>query len=157
MPLPTVIIVHPKERRSKCTIAPLRGDPRLVFCKHPRRPLDLSRYVRLGMNGPMLGSADAGSGLLILDGTWRWVEQMTPNVAEVPVRTLPKLVTAYPRTSKVFDDPDAGLATVEALYAAHQLLGRETSGLLAHYPFATEFLARNRDVLGEGGGANVEG
>jgi pre-rRNA-processing protein TSR3 len=152
MPLPTVIIVHPKERRSKCTVAPLRGDPRLVFCRHPRRPADLSGYVRLGMEGPVLGAADFASGLLILDGTWRWVEQMTPNVAELPVRTLPKLVTAYPRSSKVFDDPDTGLATVEALYAAHRLLGRETTGLLAHYPFAAEFLARNAAALGEHGG-----
>jgi pre-rRNA-processing protein TSR3 len=147
MTWPTIIIVHPKERRAKCTVAPLRGDPRFLFYKHPRRPDALAGYVRLGINGPPLSVADASSGLLLLDGTWRWAERMEANVAEVPVRSLPRFVTAYPRTSRVFDDPDGGLATVEALYAALTILQRDTTGLLAHYPFAADFLARNRELL----------
>jgi pre-rRNA-processing protein TSR3 len=147
---PTVILVHPKERRAKCTVARLRGDPRFAFFKSPRRPVDLSGYVRLGLDGPPLGPADAASGLLVLDGTWRWVEGMTRFVAEVPVRSLPPLRTAYPRVSKTFDDPTEGLATIEAVYAALVLLGRDVSGLLDGYPWATEFLAVNRPVLEAG-------
>ncbi|HUQ70918.1 MAG TPA: DUF367 domain-containing protein [Planctomycetaceae bacterium] len=143
---PTVIIVHPKERRAKCTVAKLRGDPRFAFFKSPRRPADLSNYVRLGLDGPMLSAADATSGLLVLDGTWRWVEGMTRYVAEAPVRSLPPLQTAYPRTSKTFDDPVQGLATIEAVYAALAILGRDVSGLLDGYPWGAEFLALNRDV-----------
>ena len=141
--LPTVIIVHPKERRAKCSVLPLRGDPRLVFHKYPRRPADLSNYVQLGMTGPVLSAEDAESGLLLLDGTWRYADDMAAKFADVPLRTLPVIETAYPRVSKVRDDPTGGLATVEALYAALRLLGRSTRGLLDQYPFATEFLRRN--------------
>lgn len=150
MTLPTVIIVHPKERRSKCTVARLRGDPRFIFCKSPRRPADLSQYVRLGLDGPVLSAADADRGLLVLDGTWRWVEGMTQHVAEVPVRTLPSLETAYPRVSKTFDDPIHGLATIEAVYAALAILGRDVAGLLDEYPWSGAFLLQNADVLGTG-------
>lgn len=144
---PTVIIVHPKERRSKCTVARLRGDERFQFYKSPRRPADLSQHVRLGLDGPPLSPADAHCGLLVLDGTWRWVEGMTRHVAEVPVRSLPLLITAYPRVSKTFDDPDQGLATIEAVYAALALLGRDVTGLLDGYPWGDEFLGRNAGRL----------
>lgn len=147
MTLPTVIIVHPKERRSKCTVACLRGDPRFVFCKSPRRPDDLSQYVRLGLDGPMLGPADRDRGLLVLDGTWRWVAGMTRSVSEVPVRSLPPLATAYPRASKTFDDPSEGLATIEAIYAALTLLGRDVTGLLDQYPWGDAFRIRNERWL----------
>jgi pre-rRNA-processing protein TSR3 len=143
----TVIVVHPKERRSKCTVAPLRGDPRFQFVKHPRRPERLDGYVRLAMSGPELSLADADAGLLVLDGTWRWAGAMEANVAEVPTRTLPPLTTAYPRVSKVFDDPDGGLATIEAVYAALRILGRDTTGLLDHYAFAAGFLRQNAEKL----------
>jgi pre-rRNA-processing protein TSR3 len=64
--------------------------------------------------------------------------------AAVPVRSLPPLTTAYPRTSKVRSDPDGGLATIEAIYAAYRLLGRDTAGLLDHYHWAAEFVELNR-------------
>lgn len=142
-PPETIIIVHPKERRSKCTVAPLRGDSRFRFYKYPRRPPDLTGYVRLGIGGPELSAADANFGLLVLDGTWRWAEAMENAFAEVPVRTLPGLQTAYPRTSKVFADPAAGLATIEAVYAALRILGRDVDGVLASYAFAEPFLHGN--------------
>lgn len=96
----------------------------------------------------MLNAADSQCGLLVLDGTWRWAEAMEATVAEVPTRSLPPLHTAYPRASKVFSDPDGGLATIEAVYAALTLLGRDTTGLLTGYQFAEKFLALNADVLG---------
>ncbi len=141
--LPTVIIVHPREKRSKCTVAWLREDPRFRFYKGPRRPEDLSGYVRLGLDGPELTAADAAAGLLILDGTWRLADRMVPAVGEVPVRRLPPLTTAYPRVSKIVDDPAGGLATIEALYAAWRLLGRDVTGLLDRYPWGTEFVRIN--------------
>jgi pre-rRNA-processing protein TSR3 len=154
-PLPTVIIVHPRERRSKCTVARLRGDPRFAFFRSPRRPPDLSQYVRLGLDGPPLSPADASHGLLVLDGTWRWVAGMEQYVAEVPTRTLPPLTTAYPRVSKTFDDPTQGLATIEAVYAALAILGRDVSGLLDGYPWGSEFLAGNQRILEETSGSGV--
>lgn len=143
-PPPTVIVVHPRERRAKCTVRPLRGRSDIAFCNFPRMPYDLSGYVRLGMGGPILDPGDAAHGLLVLDGTWRHVEPMQRAYADIPIRSLPPLITAYPRTSKVHQDPDGGLATVEAVYAAYRLLGRDPTGLLDHYHWATEFVEQNR-------------
>lgn len=92
----------------------------------------------------MLSDADKDSGLLVLDGTWRWVEPMERLTASVPVRSLPALTTTYPRSSKVSEDPDGGLATIEAIYAAYRLLGRETTSLFDHYRWGAEFIERNQ-------------
>ena len=141
---PTIIVVHPREKRKKCTVAPLRGASGFVFWKFPKRgPEPLDGYVRLGLNGPLLSSADAGCGLLVLDGTWRLAERMEQAFAHIPVRSLPSLQTAFPRTSKVFVDPHGGLATIEAIYAAYRLLGRDCRGLLDQYRWKEEFLRLN--------------
>jgi ribosome biogenesis protein Tsr3 len=58
-------------------------------------------------------------------------------------RRLPPLVTAYPRKSKLFEDPERGLASIEALYAALVLLGNLRPDLLADYRWAKEFVERN--------------
>ena len=141
---PTVIVVHPRERRKKCTVRALRHRDGFAFCNYPRQPYDLTGYVRLGLGGPMLSAADAGWGLLVLDGTWRHVQPMERQHSDIPIRSLPPVVTAYPRTSKVSEDPDGGLATIEAIYAAYRLLGRDTTGLLDHYHWAAEFVERNQ-------------
>ena len=51
--------------------------------------------------------------------------------------------TAYPRVSKLGTDPDNGLASVEALFAAYRILGRPTVGLLDQYRWGEEFLRVN--------------
>jgi pre-rRNA-processing protein TSR3 len=143
---PTIIVVHPKERRSKCTVEPLRGTDGFVFWNYPKADLhQLEGYVRLGFSGPIIGPDDARRGLLVLDGTWKLVEPMERLFAEVPVRSLPPMLTAYPRTSKLYEDPNGGLATIEAIYAANKLMGRNTDSLLAQYRWADEFMALNRD------------
>jgi pre-rRNA-processing protein TSR3 len=43
----------------------------------------------------------------------------------------------------MYQDPAAGLATVEALYIAYHILGRPTEGLLDEYRWAEEFLRAN--------------
>ena len=58
-------------------------------------------------------------------------------------RRLPPLATAYPRRSRTFEDPDAGLASVEALYAALHILSGPDPELLANYRWAASFLALN--------------
>ncbi len=140
----TVIVVHPKERRSKCTVEALRTHPDLRFVTFPRPVvLNPATYVRIGLGGPQLSLADRNSGLLLLDGTWRRAAQMEPTFAHLPVRSLPSLVTAYPRKSILFEDPQEGLATVEALYAALRITGRSVAGILDHYYWKQEFLERN--------------
>jgi pre-rRNA-processing protein TSR3 len=66
-------------------------------------------------------------------------------MASVPVRSLPPLKTAYPRSSKVSDDPEGGLATIEAIYAAYRLLGRDTTSLMDHYHWGDQFIAQNTE------------
>src|SRR5437867_1445087 len=88
--LPTTVIVrHSRENPRKCSILPLKGRPDLLFLNHPvkERP-PLAGYVRLAADGPALSAADAGSGLLLLDGSWRWAAAMTRDFEEVPPRSL---------------------------------------------------------------------
>ena len=145
---PTIIVVHPKERAKKCTVAPLRGRAGFVFWKYPNRgPESLENYVRLGIGGQNLSAEDSGRGLLVLDGTWKFAEQMERDFADIPVRSLPAWKTAYPRISKLYEDPEAGLATIEAIFAAYVQLGRDADGLLDDYYWAGEFLAKNREFL----------
>jgi pre-rRNA-processing protein TSR3 len=141
---PTVIVRHTHENPRKCSILPLRGWPDLVFLSYPvkSRP-ELGAYVRLAAEGPALSAVDAPSGLLLLDGSWRWAGAMTRDFVDVPPRSLSGYRTAYPRVSRQGTDPDNGLASVEALYVAYRLLGRPTEGMLDHYRWAKEFLRIN--------------
>ncbi len=140
----TIVVRHPRERPQKCSILPLRGRPDFLFLDYPLKELpDLTGYVRLAPEGPPLTAEDAGRGLLILDGSWRWTGVMTKAFAAATPRSLQGIRTAYPRVSKMYDDPTGGLATIEAVYVAHRLLGRPTAGLLDHYRWAEEFLRLN--------------
>lgn len=140
-----MIVVHPKERRSKWSVEPLRGRDGFVFWKWPRQvPESLDGYVRLGLGGPELSKEDADRGLLVLDGTWKLASKMEPDYSELPIRSLPgHWKTAYPRVSKLTEDPSSGLATIEAIYAAYAALGRDTAGLLDAYFWKERFLQLN--------------
>ena len=143
----TVIVVHPREKRKKCTVAALRGHDDFHFVRFPKPSLlPLEGYVRLGIGGPEISSKDRHHGLLILDGTWKLAQRMEPFYKDLPLRSLPALKTAYPRSSKYHDDPQEGLATIEALYAALRLMGRNTEGVLDHYYWKKEFLALNPEL-----------
>src|ERR1700722_13381750 len=110
---PTVIVRHPRENPRKCSVYPLRGKEGLVFLTYPvREQPDLAGYVRLAAEGPPLSAADAGAGVLLLDGSWRRAEAMTREFADVAPRSLHGWATAYPRVSKLGTDPDNGLASV---------------------------------------------
>lgn len=140
----TIIVRHPNEKPAKCSVWLLRHRPDLLFLDYPPKELpDLSSYVRLDPSGPPLTKEDADKGLLLLDGSWRWAEIMTRRFGHVPPRSLVGIRTAYPRASKIYPDPEGGLATVEALYAALRILGRPTEGLLDHYRWGAEFLRLN--------------
>ena len=143
---PTIIVVHPKEKRSKCSVEPLRSRDGFIFWKWPKRGSEsLDGYVRLGIGGPELSPADADRGLLVLDATWKLAAKMEPDFADVPVRGLPAhWKTAYPRVSKLTEDPSDGLATVEAIYAAYIAMNRDTTGLLDEYRWRDDFLKINQ-------------
>jgi pre-rRNA-processing protein TSR3 len=141
---PTVIVRHKKENPRKCSVYPLKDRAGVIFLSYPvRERLPLEGYVRLAADGPELSIADAGAGILLLDGSWRWADAMTRDFADVPPRSLHGWKTAYPRVSKLGTDPENGLASIEALYLAYHILGRPTEGLLDNYLWAEQFLALN--------------
>jgi pre-rRNA-processing protein TSR3 len=153
---PTIIVRHPKENPKKCSVMPLKGRADVVFVGYPaKRVPPLQGYVRLAAEGPELSGADRDAGILLLDGSWRAAGPMEKAFAHVPPRSLHGWKTAYPRVSKLGTDPDNGLASIEALYLAHHILGRPTEGLLDEYRWADEFLRANGLVVCGGKFANL--
>lgn len=143
---PTIIYRHRKENLKKCSLRGLEERSDLQFFTYPRQTLpDLEGAVLLSMEGEPLSEKDQGSKLLIIDGTWNYAEKM--------VRKLPSSIekrsltgdwkTAYPRRQTKCADPERGLATVEALYAAYLQLQRPVEGLLDHYYWKDLFLEMN--------------
>jgi pre-rRNA-processing protein TSR3 len=58
------------------------------------------------------------------------------------------MATAYPRVSKLFDDPPEGLASIEALSVAFAILGSDPRPLLATYRWGEVFLRENSALFG---------
>ena len=141
-----ILILHdPREPAKKCSLTPLRGmeGVRFVSMGGGER-FDVGRRLWLHPDGDELGPADRGTGLLLIDCTWRRLAKLSKRVDGEPIRRrLPHLVTAYPRRSKVTPDPEHGLASVEALYAAIAILDGPREELLAQYRWAPEFLSAN--------------
>ena len=140
--IPTVVIRHPKERISKCSLRPLHGREGMTF--HKAREdfsFDASGYTLLAVDAPVLSKSDAERPLLLLDSTWRLLPTLEVHLTGEPIRrSLPAMQTAYPRTSKLSEDPSAGLASVEALYLAQRQLGHDDPSLLDDYYWREGFL-----------------
>ena len=144
-----ILIVHdPREAANKCSLTPLRGMASLRFVSmHCGKRVNAGRRIWLHPDGEALSPADRGIGLLLIDCTWRKVSKFAKRIdGELLRRRLPRLVTAYPRRSKLGLDPEHGLASVEALYAATALLDVPCPELLAHYRWGADFLAANPDL-----------
>ncbi|GAB4139673.1 MAG: hypothetical protein Fur0037_06030 [Planctomycetota bacterium] len=142
-PIPTVVIRHGKERISKCSLRFLHGR-REIRCLRagPGFRFDATGHILLCVDAPVLTIADAGRPLLLLDSTWRWLPRLMAALDGDPIRrSLPPVPTAYPRTSKLFADPEHGLASVEALYWARRILGDDDPSLLDGYRWRDQFLA----------------
>ncbi|MGE3172976.1 MAG: hypothetical protein AB7O97_10160 [Planctomycetota bacterium] len=147
-PIPTTVIRHPKERIAKCSLRFLHERPEMTFLRaRPGLAFDADGFTLLAVDAPPLSPADAARPLLLLDSTWRWLPQLLACLRGDPVsRSIPAGVrTAYPRTSKLWDDPDAGLASVEALYLARRLLGDDDPSLLEGYHWKDAFLRQLQD------------
>ena len=140
-----LIVRDPREPAKKCSLTPLRGLPgvRFVSLRGGKR-VDAGRRIWLHPDGEEITSADRGFDLLLVDCAWRKLATISKAIdGELFLRRLPKLVTAYPRRSKVAIDPEDGLASIEALYAAIVLLEGPRPELLANYRWAGQFLAAN--------------
>ena len=140
-----LILRDPRESLKKCSLTPLRGMAGVEFREYaPGRTVEASARILLHHEGEELGPADAGADLLLVDSNWRRLPTLLRTVEGEPVRRrLPALVTAYPRRSRISPDPDGGLASVEALWAALALTGAPRPELLEGYRFRDAFLQAN--------------
>jgi pre-rRNA-processing protein TSR3 len=140
-----LILRDPRESAKKCSLTPLRGAAGVRFLSwRVDRRFAVGRRVLLHPEGEEITAADAGKPLLLVDCAWRRLPTLLASVdGELEPRRLPALATAYPRKSKLFEDPERGLASIEALYAALALLGDPRPEMLASYRWADEFLALN--------------
>lgn len=140
-----LILRDPKESWKRCSLAPLRGRPNVRFVSFRQDlELDVTGRVLLDPHAPELSPEDVGRPLLLIDSSWRRLPVLRRAVVgEFVARSLPPLPTAYPRKSSTFDDPEQGLASIEALYAAQWYLGRRELELLDGYYFRDAFLKLN--------------
>lgn len=140
--VPISVIRHPKERRSKCSLTPLEGRSDIDFYRARLGwSFDVTGFTVLALGAPVLSDADAGRPLLLLDSTWRLLPQVEACLhGDAVYRTLPAVDTAYPRVSKIAEDPLGGLASVEALYFAKLLLGERDDALLSDYYWRDAFI-----------------
>ncbi|EKE08073.1 MAG: hypothetical protein ACD_17C00361G0002 [uncultured bacterium] len=146
----TIIFRHRRENLKKCSLRGLETHPDLLFYTYPTDSLpDCTGYILLKMGAPPLTIDDHGKGLLLLDGTWRLAKIMEKQLpCHLENKSLPSIYqTAYPRRQSDCPDPAKGLASVEALYIAHQILGKKTEGLLEHYLWKDQFLITLLKVL----------
>ena len=153
MNLPTVVIRHRRENLKKCSLRGLEAREDFLFITYPEKmPTlpDLSNYLLLAIDGEPLSEKDHFSGLLLIDSTWRLSEKILKheNLQNIARRSLPcGFKTAYPRRQDDCKDPGAGLASIEALYAAFYLSCRPTEGLLDHYYWKEQFLEKNSSIF----------
>jgi len=145
--LPTIILRHRKENLQKCSLQGLESREDLIFLTYPKNSLPpMEGYIVLTLdNAPPLSIEDHSKGIYLIDGTWKYAEKMakiTPK--NLQPRTLPsQFSTAYPRKQTKCLDPQRGLASVEALFIAYQILNRSTKGLLDNYHWKEQFLFQN--------------
>jgi pre-rRNA-processing protein TSR3 len=150
--LPTIILRHRRENLKKCSLRGLEQRPDLQFYTYPKDPLpSLDSYILLTLEAPLLEKEDKEKGLFLIDGTWRHSEVMLSQVKKYNIfqmRSLPKeLQTAYPRRQEDCLDPGRGLASIEALYAAYVMMGKDPTGLLDLYYWKNAFLEKNRSFF----------
>jgi pre-rRNA-processing protein TSR3 len=146
---PTIILRHRRENLKKCTLRGLEKRDDFLFFTYPQDSLpDLSSHVLLSLDAPPLSIADRSYGVFLIDATWRYAAKISKQVSPVSpiLRSLPPFYqTAYPRRQE--DCPERGLASIEALFVAYLILGRDPSHLLDTYHWKDLFLEKNHDHL----------
>lgn len=148
--LPTIIFRHRKENLKKCSLRGLEPRKDLLFFSYPLKNIPpLDGYIHLSLSAPPLSIEERDAGLLLLDSTWKYEQGMRKSVPDfVEKRSIPEcFVTAYPRKQTACEDPEKGLASVEALFLAHLLMGKDTTGLLENYYWKESFLRINEQAL----------
>ena len=148
----TTILRHRKENLKKCSLRGLESRQDLLFLSYPTDPIpELDTPILLDLEGPVLSKKDRGRPLFLIDGTWHHAavmqRQLPARNTWIRRRLSPCIRTAYPRKQTGCAAPERGLASVEALYMAHLILGYETEGLLDLYYWREAFFDLNGSFL----------
>lgn len=149
----TIVIRHRKENLKKCSLRGLEKRNDFIFFSYPlMQPLICDSHILLSVEGEKeLSIDDCTSGLVLLDATWRLANIMEKNIpvlGTLKKRKMPSnFFTSYPRRQEDCPDPARGLASIEALFCAYAILGRNTEGLLDHYYWKDSFLEKNGLLL----------
>lgn len=153
-----LLIRDHKENKHKCTLSPLEGREgyRFLDLRRPASPPvveEITGGILLTTGAPVMTPRDRelldGRAITIIDSTWARVPSVLARIRVVDGdqlvrRSLPSdIVTAYPRTSKLFRDPECGLASIEAVFAALVVLGAADVSVLDGYRWRTQFLRQN--------------
>lgn len=153
MSLPTIIIRHIRENLKKCSLRGLESSSEFRFFTYPKSVGHsvFQNYLLLDIDGEPLSQNDKNKGLILVDATWRLAEKIvrcTPSLEGIEKRSIPKgFKTAYPRRQDDCSDPEAGLASIEALYIAYLAAGKPCDFLLDHYYWKNQFLEINSNSL----------
>lgn len=141
----TIVLRHRKENLKKCSLRGFEKRKDFRFFIYPLDSLpSLHNYLFLSLDGPVLSLKDQGKGMFLVDGTWRYAKVMSEAVPFLERRSLPHdFKTSYPRKNTNCTDPKRGLASIEALYVAYLILGRNTGGFLDRYYWKNTFLHLN--------------
>ena len=145
-----VILRDPRESAKKCSLIPLKERADVEFLRFERgREFDVGEAVLLAHDAPALSPGDRGKPLFVLDSSWSHLPELRRAVKGAPLpRSIPAgFVTAYPRKSKLYEDPSSGLASIEALFLATVVLGEPDLSLLKDYYWRAEFLKKNERAL----------
>ena len=126
----TIIVRHPEENPKKCSVVPLKGRDDVLFFTFPSKQLPpCAGYIRLAAAGPELSLDDRDSRASCCS-TAVGVLRQNDRALRRRAATLAAPAGKPPiRVSKQGNDPDNGLASIEALYLAYHILGRPTAGL----------------------------
>lgn len=149
----TFIVRHRKENLKKCSLRGLEARQDIKFFLYPNDPFSfIQGAVLLSLEGEELNEEDGARPLVLIDATWNYAKKMHDKIESLGPwikRTLPgNLRTAYPRVQTGCVDPERGLASVEALYAAYKILKRPLNGILDNYYWKESFLLTNNfDII----------
>lgn len=144
------VLMDKNENPRKCTIHPVkeRADFHVRYFRGNRPIEKFESDCLLHVDGLDLSTLKEKNlrSLALIDCTWRKVSGALQRVeGNLPtlVRIPEGFVTAYPRRNKEGKDPDAGLATIEALFIAAAFLGQWDETLLDKFHFKDKFLQDN--------------
>ncbi len=137
------------DKNKECSIRKMLPREDVVIYKKPFSDFSPGNKIILGIGAPLLGSADLGRDLVIIDMGWRDAIRFSKRFPDpVEKRSIADFLTAYPKTKPSSIRPEQGLRSVECMFAAKLLVsGNADEKLLDGYYFKDKFLEANKEEI----------